>query len=83
MLQRKKSKQFSVSVNREWITKIVSKLNINKLGKAFERSGYEVKIYQNFPKEVVQELNPTENDEIYNKLENFLGVLKIKGNNLN
>ena len=56
--------------------------NINKLGKAFERSGYEVKIYQNFQKEVVQELNPTENDEIYNKLENFLGVLKIKGNNL-
>ena len=56
--------------------------NINKLGKAFERSGYEVKIYQNFPKEVVQELNPTENDEIYNKLENFLGVVKIKGNNL-
>lgn len=56
--------------------------NINKLGEAFERSGYEVKRYQNFPKEVVQELNPTENDEIYNKLENFLGVLKIKGNNL-
>ena len=56
--------------------------NINKLGEAFERSGYEVKRYQNFPKEEVQELNPTENDEIYNKLENFLGVLKIKGNNL-
>ncbi len=56
--------------------------NINRLSKLFEKNGYEVKGFQSFPKELVKELNAVESDEIYNKLENFLGVLKIKGNNL-
>lgn len=56
--------------------------NINRLSKLFEKNGYEVKGFQSFPKELVKELNDVESDEIYNKLENFLGVLKIKGNNL-
>ena len=56
--------------------------NINRLSKLFEKNGYEVKGFQSFPRELVKELNAVESDEIYNKLENFLGVLKIKGKNL-
>ena len=56
--------------------------NINRLSKLFEKNGYEVKGFQSFPRELVKELNAVESDEIYNKLENFLGVLKIKVKNL-
>lgn len=56
--------------------------NINRLSKLFEKNGYEVKGFQSFPRELVKELNVVESDELYNKLENFLGVLKIKGNSL-